>query len=165
MTDTTPVTEHPILGRLARALGDLPPALRRAAEGEPVPLVIGVDEPLKRALVNRGMGEEEASRLVYNTLRNLTRGAAYRLAVADEGAWRHDLGGNRVERVSEGHALAASNLLLQKVMREANQLAKESPPKRNPGPRGGPAKPAVEVKAAPPPVVSSARPGKRLTRW
>lgn len=165
------VTEHPILGRLAEALGGrLPSALQQAAGGDPVPLAIGSGDVLQHLLIERGLPEEDAGRLARGTLRKLTRSLRYREAICDEDAWRHDLNGNRVERVDSAHALVASTRLLARELGEQNKRARQAngDGKRQPKPEADPglaSKPPITTKPAKPAVAASRRPGVSVRRW
>ena len=151
--------DHPILGRLAQALGgQLPPALQRAADNAPVPLAIGSGEVLERLLIGRGMAEAEARKLAFGTLRDLTRTRRYLEEVSNEVSWRHNLDGERAERVSAEHMLAASNILLARAIQQQTK-AKSAPPAK-----ADPPKPAPVRQAAPLGLPAARRPGVTVRR-
>lgn len=160
-------TEHPILGKLAQALdGTLPPALQLAADDEPVPLAIGSGDELETLLTARGLPAADAAKLVRGTLRHLTRTRRYLEEVANETSWRHSLDGERAERVSPEHTLAASNILLARAIQQQTKATKSAPqakPKADPQPpKPAPVRQVAQV--SPAVLPAARRPGVTVRR-
>ena len=113
-----------------------------------MPLAIGVRDALAALLVEHGLTAIEAEQLTRRTLGRWTRTASYLQAVAADGAWRHDLEGNRVESVAKEHTLAAAMGLLTSALRDNA--------KRAGVPSAPPKPPAANVTAeTPPPAPAS----------
>lgn len=93
------------VGRLLEMIDVLPAVFPTEQHPLVRPLKIGIAADLHCRLSQPvGMTEGAAHAIAADVLRRYTASKEYRTAVAAPGAWRHDLDGNPIEPVSEGHA-------------------------------------------------------------
>ena len=106
------------LAPIREALGDLPPLLQSAADGEPLPMAIGTHEVLVSELIAAGVEPVDAERLSQRALRAVSRSPGYLEALSDDQpGYRYNLDGTRAAQVGLDQKASAAQLILSRALR------------------------------------------------